>query len=349
MAGRAQDLLASRDLPGLLRHLRAEGEALSLSEMACVVAQAAHLAGFDDLARAAALADGTDGSGEQDPQLLFDFGYALVERGAGFLAIRPLARALELAPGSGPALSELVAALAQEGRHGRAVAVLEEHESALQWPHRFQYAYNAVLAGDLGKAYAGLARLPEPPDDTGRRARDKVARMVARADAARAVTSLDERDLRGWHYALTGGILVGLSPYGFEDMNGRYGYLADSVRGCAAALARLRLILGVAGISPDAVALLPDRSSRILGAAAATLLGVPVADFDPAGPPRTAWSWPTTSPRPTRTRWPPCENGSPGRCCSSGPPAGPIRPPSPQMSAACSPRSSSRPGTGRSS
>jgi hypothetical protein len=51
--------------------------------------------------------------------------------------------------------------------------------------------------------------------------------------------------------------------------------------GCAAALGRLRLILDAA---PQSVALPPDRSSQILGAAAAAVLGLPSADFDPGTP-----------------------------------------------------------------
>ena len=109
-------------------------------------------------------------------------------------------------------------------------------------------------------------------------------RILARAGTARAVTSLDRQDLRGWHYVLTGGVLATLSPYGFSAMTGRWAYLSDSAGGCAAALQRLRLILGAAGTVPEAVALLPDRSSRILGAAAAAVLGLPTADFDPAKP-----------------------------------------------------------------
>ena len=60
----AQGLLASGDIPGLLRQLRADGGALPLGEVARLVAQAARLAGFDDLAQAAAAAAGDgDGSG----------------------------------------------------------------------------------------------------------------------------------------------------------------------------------------------------------------------------------------------------------------------------------------------
>ena len=44
------------------------------------------------------------------------------------------------------------------------------------------------------------------------------------------------------------------------------------------------MILAAADTLPDSVALLPDRSSRILGAAAAAVLSLPVADFNPANP-----------------------------------------------------------------
>jgi hypothetical protein len=116
-----------------------------------------------------------------------------------------------------------------------------------------------------------VGRLPVPEDTTWAPAREKVRRILARAAAARAVTSRDRQDLRGWHYILTGGVLATLSPYGFAGMTGRWAYLSDSAGGCAAALARLRLILGAADTAPEAVALLPDRSSRILGAAAAVV------------------------------------------------------------------------------
>jgi hypothetical protein len=77
----------------------------------------------------------------------------------------------------------------------------------------------------------------------------------------------------------------GLSPYGFgAGMTGRWGYVVDSARSCAAALARLRVIFEAAGTLPEAVAVLPDRSSWILGAAAAAVLRLPLADFDPSSP-----------------------------------------------------------------
>ena len=205
----AEGLLASGDLPGLLRQLRVHGGELPLGEVARLAAGAARLAGFDDLAQAAAAA--ADGSGSQDARVLYDFGYACLERGAGYLAVRPLARALDLAPDAAPVLSELVTALEHDGQHARAVAVLEEHQSAMSWLHRFQYVYNALMAGALDTAADGFTRLPEPQDTAWAPAREKVRRMLARAGTARAVTPLDRRDLRGWHYVLTGGVLATLS------------------------------------------------------------------------------------------------------------------------------------------
>ena len=182
---KAQGLLASGDVPGLLRHLHAHGEALPLVEVARLVAGAARLAEFDDLAQAAAaVAEGEDGSGTQDARALYDFGYACIERGVAYLAVRPLARALELAPDAAPVLSELIAALEQNGQHALAVTVLEEHESVMQWLHRFQHVYNALMAGNLEKAAEGFGRLPEPEDVAWTPLREKVRRMLARANVA---------------------------------------------------------------------------------------------------------------------------------------------------------------------
>jgi hypothetical protein len=57
--------------------------------------------------------------------------------------------------------------------------------------------------------------------------------MLARAGVAGAASPLDRRDLRGWHYVLTGGVMASLSPHGFEVMTGRWAYLSDTMDGCA--------------------------------------------------------------------------------------------------------------------
>lgn len=65
-------------------------------------------------------------------------------------------------------------------------------------------------------------------------------------------------------------------------MNGRRAWLQDSPEQCRQGLLRLRAALSAADLHPTTVSLLPDRSSRILGLAAAELLGLPAVPFESA-------------------------------------------------------------------
>ncbi|MES9607792.1 hypothetical protein [Actinomadura sp. NPDC000929] len=273
----ARALLESGDIAGLIRHLRFNAETMELGEVARLMEGAAALSGFDDMREAAAAM-----AVRQEPQQLYDFGFACVERGVAFLAVPALRRALEMLPDEPVLLMELVSALERENRHAEAVAALEPRVDALDpWPARYLLAYNALFSGDPGRAAREAARLPAPGEDWVP-ARDRLARMLARAEAA---GPLDSRDLRGWHFTLGGGVLATISPYGFADgMTGRYAYTSDSFALCRRTLDRLRLVLDAAGRRPASVGLLPDRSSRILGLAAARLLGLPAEPFAPGRP-----------------------------------------------------------------
>ncbi|WP_141584611.1 hypothetical protein [Actinomadura sp. WMMA1423] len=276
----ARAFLESGDIAGLIRHLRFNAETMEPGEVARLMEGAAAVSGFDDMREAAAAL-----AVRQEPQQLYDFGYACIERGVAFLAVPALRRALEMMPDEPVLLMEFVSALERENRHAEAVAALEPRVDALDpWPARYLLAYNALFAGDVDRAASEASRLPAPGADWAP-ARDRLARMVSRAVAARAAGPLDHRDLRGWHFALGGGVLATLSPYGFEDgMTGRYAYTSDSFATCRRTLDRVRLVLDAAGRRPTSVGLLPDRSSRILGLAAARMFGLPAEPFAPDRP-----------------------------------------------------------------
>ncbi|TDD31130.1 hypothetical protein E1287_27575 [Actinomadura sp. KC06] len=277
----ARALLDSGDIAGLIRHLRFNAEDMELAEVAELMEGAAARSGFDDMRDAAAAMVRARG-----PQELYDFGYACIERGVPFLAIPALRRALELMPDEPVLLMELVSALERENRHAEAVAVLEPRVVSLDpWPARYLLAYNALLAGDVVRADREATALPVPDDPDWAPAHDRLARMLARARAVRAVGPLDSTDLRGWHFALGGSVLGTISPYGFDQgMTGRFAYTSDSFAMCRRALDRLRLILDAAGRRPASVGVLPDRSSRILGLAAAEVFGLPAEPYAPGRP-----------------------------------------------------------------
>ncbi|HEY8985747.1 MAG TPA: hypothetical protein VIU15_40020 [Streptomyces sp.] len=275
---KAWECLDQGDVPGALRVLRAAAESAPLAEVALVAGRAAGEAGFEDL-RDAARAVVADPA---QPRPLYDFGYACIERGVAPLAIPALREALRLAPGAKPLLRELVAAYEDGSRHREAADLLLAHEDTLDdWPDRYLLVFNAVLAGDLPLARRQHALLGDPEDEMWLPTRARQNRVLDRAAAVEAVSPLDGTDLRGWQYVMGGTLLGTLSPYGWDaGMTGRYAWLQDTYDQCHRGLSRLAALLEAADVRPASVSLLPDRSSRILGLAAAGLLGLPAVPFE---------------------------------------------------------------------
>ncbi|MBF6237191.1 hypothetical protein IU474_08940 [Nocardia otitidiscaviarum] len=275
----ARGLLAAGDVPGAVRALRPVAETAPLPELAEVVAQAAAAIGFDDLTEAARAA----AAAPEDPVALFHFGIGCTERGIAFLAVPALRAALRYAPGQLAIVGGLSDAFEREYRHGEAAALLAAHDAVLSaWPHRYLLVFNAVLADDLPLAREQFARLPAPEDRDWWPAYDRLRNMLRRAEIAATAGPLDGQDLRGWHFVITGGYLATMSPFGFAaGMTGRWAYTQDSHGQCRQTLDRVALVLAAADRRPRAVALLPGRGDRILGLAAAELLGLPTRPYTP--------------------------------------------------------------------
>ncbi|MCC2280362.1 tetratricopeptide repeat protein [Streptomyces sp. ET3-23] len=282
----ALELIAAGDVPGALRLVRGREEELPTGELAGLLSRAAAATGFEDLEQAA----GRAAADPEHPQMLYAYGYACIERGLPAAAVPALRRALELVPESGAVLRELVAAYEETGRHDRAAAVLETREESLaDWPDRYLLAWNAAMSGRLDVARHQTALLSAPDDERWQPAHRRMQDIVRRAEVLRVAAApvptplLGEQDLRGWQFVIAGTVLGTLSPYGFDaGMNGRWAWLQDSPEQCREGLLRLRTALSAADLHPTTVSLLPDRSSRILGLAAAELLGLPAVPFEPA-------------------------------------------------------------------
>ncbi|MFH8801999.1 hypothetical protein ACH4F6_20720 [Streptomyces sp. NPDC017936] len=275
---KAWECLDAGDVLAALRQLRrASEQPQPLAEVALVAARAAEAAGFDDLHRAATALSAQPGTA----RTLYDYGYACVERGASHLAIPALREAVRLAPGSPAVLRELVSAYEDEGRHREAADLLAAREGSFsEWPDRYLLVFNAVLAGDLELARRHHALLPAPDDDMWLPARDRQNRVLERAASVEAVSALDRADLRGWQYVMGGTVLGTLSPYGFgQGTTGRFACLQDTHDTCLQGLLRLKAVLDAAQTRPRSVSLLPERGSRILGLAAAEVLGLPAEPF----------------------------------------------------------------------
>jgi hypothetical protein len=261
-----------------------DGKAIASADLPRWLALLAELAtrrGADSLAELATAAVRDPDS----PDRLYDLGYALIDAGAPAIAAAVLWRCLALVGDSEEVVCELISALESALAYHDAVAVLEDHAAlrARSFLCRYLYAFNAAMAGRLEVTRAVLAQL-EPSSTETTALRDTIRGICARADRVAGACPLDVRDLRGWHYVLTGGLVLHQSPYGFDEpMHGRYAWLADSLPRVATGLDRLATL--VAPLALPCVYAPPGRDHEIVAHAAGRRLGIPVAPWPAVGVP----------------------------------------------------------------
>lgn len=282
-------LLAAGDDRAAFDQLRAglgwpTGKAISPADLPRWLALLAELAtrrGAEPLAELARAAVRDPDS----PDRLYDLGYALIDAGAPAIAAAVLWRCLALVGDSEEVVCELISALESALAYHDAVAVLEEHAAlrARSFLCQYLYAFNAAMAGRLEVTRAALAKLAPDSDETTA-LRDTIRGICERADRVAGACALDASDLRGWHYVLTGGLVLHQSPYGFDEpMRGRYAWLADSLPRIATGLDRLAAL--IAPLELPCIYAPGGRDHEIVALAAGKRLGLPVAPWPAVGVP----------------------------------------------------------------
>jgi hypothetical protein len=283
------DLIARGDDSAAFARLRAllgwpHGRDLAGGELPRYLALLGDLAARRDGQVLADLATGVR-EDPDSPDRLYELGYALIDAGAPAIAASLLWRCLQLVGDSEEVVCELVSALESALAYRDAMRVLEEHPALRERSFlcRYLYAFNAAMAGELGVTRTALPQLaPETPEAEAMR--DAIAAMIERADRLAGGLPLDDRDLRGWHYVLTGGLVIHQSPYGFDDpMRGRYAWLADSLDRIATGLGRLQPLLDE--VEVECVYAVPGRDHEIVARAASVKLGIPMAPWPAIGSP----------------------------------------------------------------
>jgi len=219
---------------------------------------------------------------------LYRVGYEMIEYGLSDMAATILAYAHHLEPDNATVLNELCSALEREMRYAEARRFLQLAPRLVQ--HNFLpcylLAFNSLMCGDLETPRRMLQDLRhlQSQDVSFAQMTERIATLVMRANALGGHTPLDTRDLRGWHLVLTGGLLLHLSPHGFDDaMHGRYAWVQDSYRLCLLGILRVRAVLDTLQIRIPRIWLLPDRNSQILAHATARVLNVPLKPWPTGG------------------------------------------------------------------
>jgi len=222
-----------------------------------------------------------------DVKLLYRVSYAMIDYGLSDMAATLLARAHRLAPDNPAILNELAVALEKDMAYAEARRFLQQAPRLTQehFLPCYLLAFNSLMSGDLKtprRVLPDLQRL-QSQDATFAPMTERIASMLRRADALSGHTALDTHDLRGWHLVLTGGLLLHLSPHGFEEqMHGRYAWVQDSYGLCLLGILRVQAVLAALQLHPPHIWQLPDRNSHILAHATARILDLPLKPW-PAG------------------------------------------------------------------
>ena len=221
-------------------------------------------------------------SNADDENLLFDLAYALYDMGVFPFSATLLARANAVAPNDPKILAELATTFEMMMLYGQARSVLKASPDALNTSAflKYLFAFHTLMSGDLKEARSILDEVLKVDEEDVLSAAQQLEGMVLRAEELQKRGHLSERDLRGWHLALNGSILLQLSPYGFDDgMNGRYALLNDSHGLCREGCLRLKQFLEEAEIEVERVYYIAERSSEILARAMARILDKPLVEW----------------------------------------------------------------------
>ncbi|CAH0035143.1 unnamed protein product [Clonostachys rhizophaga] len=213
-----------------------------------------------------------------DAVALFVLGMSMMGQEQYDIAATMLTRAVACDPDSSHYRAKAIAALERSGNFTDALHYLEA--SSDEWKESllgiYQKAWFSVRTGDLSVAHEVNDRLQEGCKHT--------QDAVCLSAAARINTVVcHEKDTRGWNYILNGGILLHLSPYGKEVMNGRYAYVRDTELLCNEAILKLHAVLRQQNIRIPKVFVLADAKSQILALALGRTLGCEMTAWPDGG------------------------------------------------------------------
>lgn len=226
-----------------------------------------------------------NGSPVASPEGLYDLGFEMVGVRQYGVAATLLARSFD-ADANEDTLVELIVALEREGNFPAALWYLHENPAIVNknFVCVYQKAWLGIQVGDLKPAFESAEWLQKTCQDMGHERYVSMAKRVGvvtqRAKLLEGVSDLGPLDLRGWQYVLNGGLLLHISPYGTEVMNGRYCYVKDSVAVCLEAAKKIQAITQQQGINVPQVFVLPDPKSALLAQTLARSLDCPFKPWE---------------------------------------------------------------------
>ncbi len=235
--------------------------------------------GFEKLQTAASAA----AFGMTDINILYSFGYELIEVQMNEAAATVLSRANRLAPNTPGIISELATALESSGMCAQAAELLEgaRANGISDFFLTYLLGFTSFMSGNVERTRALSRELGEATDENSVVMTARINGLLKRHDSVAQASPMDSEDLRGWHYAACGSLLTHYSPHGPEVMRGRYAMLQDHDSLVHEGVVRLKTVLDAWQYQATEVRFLKDRSSEVFATTVASHLRLPLAPIDP--------------------------------------------------------------------
>lgn len=202
----------------------------------------------------------------------YKLGFILTARQYPEIASAVLAYAVKQAPNNLPVLHELVAALEMQGLYAPALSSLK-NANGTDFTTRYLLAFNTLMTGDIDEAL-NIGKTLKSDSASSDVMLKKWHAIFARVRAVEGVTSLDRSDYRGWHFILTGGLLLHL-PDPAKHMYGQYESLEDSESLIKEGIYRLCSIFDLWKFKVPKILSFDNPESHRLGLAFSSTLGIP--------------------------------------------------------------------------
>ncbi len=210
-----------------------------------------------------------------NPDCLLQLGMNLIEGQQPAVAASVLEYTLKVDPYNHLVLAELVAALEMDGRHDAAAKFLDAAgDMVLSNPFLlYLKIFNAFFVADIETPRELLPILQKSDDNRITFMTLRIECMLNRSDFIKDLSSLDPSNERGWHFVLTGGLLLRESPniIPSDDYSEHYDTrekLVDDIKMFA-------MVLDAWNLFPKKISFPPERNSEILAHIIAEILNVP--------------------------------------------------------------------------
>lgn len=218
---------------------------------------------------------------EPTPQGIYDFAKAIFDDNWYGLAAAIFDRFLQIHPDSKLFLNELVGCLIPLELHEDAVSRLKQELELVKADINLAYylAFCAVYSGDITTAREGfkiMESLKDSKIEFHNTLMNRIKEYIERYTDVSPTADLKNTDLRSWYYVINNSILTYLSPYGMEQMNGRFGAGRDSVAQIKFGAERINVAAKALGITVKQVLYVDDFKSEVLARVLAQILDIPV-------------------------------------------------------------------------